>query len=432
MPMSEIINLSIIGVLVALNALLAAGESALQNSHRSRLRQLEVDDVAFVGLARRLMENSSRLILSMRTGRGLLRLLTIGLALSDYVSRAAAMGAISPVGVLSVLVIIWFSVSIVVFLAESLVLRAPEMWGARLAILISATITLVSPIVWVMMGLANRVVGPFGDRRYQLVTEEQIMTLVDAGQEGGAIEKEEKDMIFSIFQLDDTLAREVMVPRIDILAFEDTISIVEATDTLLKTGLSRAPVYTDSIDNVVGLVYVKDLLRAWREGQLDTPISEVVRDPYFVPEAKKVDELLTEMQARRVQMAIVVDEYGGTAGLVTFEDIVEEIVGEVQDEYDIGEEMPYLQVNEAEFIFRGGIDLDDVNAITHADLPKETSETLGGFIYGELGRVPGPGDVVETGGMRMIVEQVIGRRIRKVRAQILEPAPEGSDENARG
>lgn len=432
MPMSEIINLSIIGVLVALNALLAAGESALQNSHRSRLRQLEVDDVAFVGLARRLMENSSRLILSMRTGRGLLRLLTIGLALSDYVSRAAAMGAISPVGVLSVLVIIWFSVSIVVFLAESLVLRAPEMWGARLAILISATITLVSPIVWVMMGLANRVVGPFGDRRYQLVTEEQIMTLVDAGQEGGAIEKEEKDMIFSIFQLDDTLAREVMVPRIDILAFEDTISIVEATDTLLKTGLSRAPVYTDSIDNVVGLVYVKDLLRAWREGQLDTPISEVVRDPYFVPEAKKVDELLTEMQARRVQMAIVVDEYGGTAGLVTFEDIVEEIVGEVQDEYDIGEEMPYLQVNEAEFIFRGGIDLDDVNAITHADLPKETSETLGGFIYGELGRVPGPGDVVEAGGMRMIVEQVIGRRIRKVRAQILEPAPEGSDENARG
>lgn len=432
MPMSEMVSLATIVLLVGLNALLAAGESALKNSHRSRLRQLEAEDVAFVGLARRLMENSSRLILSMRTGRGLLRLLTVGLALNDYVSRASQAGPVSPLGVVSVLVIVWFSVSILVFFAESLVLRGPELWGARLAVLVSTSITLVSPIVWVMMGLANRVVGPFGDRRYQLVTEEQIMTLVDAGQEGGAIEKEEKDMIFSIFQLDDTLAREVMVPRIDILAFEDTISLEEATDTLLKTGLSRAPVYTDSIDNVIGLVYVKDLLRAWRQGELDTPISEILRDPYFVPEAKKADELLTEMQARRVQMAIVVDEYGGTAGLVTFEDIVEEIVGEVQDEYDIGEEMPYLKVNEREFIFRGGIDLDDVNAITDADLPKETSETLGGFIYGELGRVPVPGDVVEAGGMRLVVEQVIGRRIRNVRAQILAPAPEGPEENNRG
>jgi CBS domain containing-hemolysin-like protein len=281
-----------------------------------------------------------------------------------------------------------------------------------------------------MMRLANRIGGPLGDRMYQLVTEEQIMTLVDAGQEGGAIEKEEKDMIFSIFQLDDTLAREVMVPRIDILAFEDATSLVEATDKLLEAGFSRAPVYTGSIDNVIGLVYIKDLLGAWRRGEMEIPITEILRDPYFVPEAKKVDELLTEMQARRVQMAVVVDEYGGTAGLATFEDIVEEIVGEVQDEYDIGEEMPYLEVNASEFLFSGGIDLDDVNEIVNADLPKETSETLGGFIYGELGRVPATGDVIEAGGMRMVVEQVIGRRIRKVRAELLDPPKEMTDREA--
>lgn len=430
--MNDLIPLLSIALLVILNALLAAGGNALKNSHRSRLAQLEAEGVPFVSLARRLMQNSSRLILSLRAGRSLLRLLTLGFGLATYTIGFPS-GQFPPLGgVLGVLVAIWFSVSTAVFFAETLALRAPEAWAARFAILVYTVMLTVSPVVWLMTRLANRIGGPLGDRIYQLVTEEQIMTMVDAGQEGGAIEKEEKDMIFSIFQLDDTLAREVMVPRIDILAFEDSISLVEATDKLLEAGFSRAPVYTESIDNVIGLVYIKDLLGAWRRGETELPITKILRDPYFVPEAKKVDELLTEMQARRVQMAVVVDEYGGTAGLATFEDIVEEIVGEVQDEYDIGEEMPYLKVNASEFIFRGGIDLDDVNIIVDADLPKGTSETLGGFIYGELGRVPAAGDVIEAGGVKMVVEQVIGRRIRKVRAKLLESPMERVEQQENG
>jgi CBS domain containing-hemolysin-like protein len=158
----------------------------------------------------------------------------------------------------------------------------------------------------------------------------------------------------------------------------------------------------------------------------------LLREAYFVPEAKKLDDLLTEMQVRRVQMAVVVDEYGGTAGVVTFEDIVEEIVGEIQDEYDTAEEMPYFEVREGEYVVRGRIDLDDLNQIMGADLPKETSETVGGFIYSYLGKVPSPGDVVEASGVRMVVEQVTGRRIRKVRvsriAPISEPTETGSNE----
>jgi CBS domain containing-hemolysin-like protein len=211
-----------------------------------------------------------------------------------------------------------------------------------------------------------------------------------------------------------------MVPRIDILAFEDTASLVEATGTLLRTGYSRAPVYSGSIDNITGLLYVKDLLAAWCEGTQNHTVASLLRKAYFVPEAKKVDDLLAEMQNMRIHMAIVVDEYGGTAGLVTIEDVVEEIVGEIQDEYDYAEEVPFQVLREGEFLFSGRIDLDDVNQITEASLPKETSETLGGFIYSQLGKVPSRGEVVEAGGLYLVVEEVSGRRIRKVRAHRIE------------
>ena len=157
-----------------------------------------------------------------------------------------------------------------------------------------------------------------------------------------------------------------------------------------------------------------------REGDLDRSVAELLREAYFVPEAKKSDDLLAEMQAKRVHMAVVVDEYGGTAGLVTIEDIVEEIVGEIRDEYDFAEEMAYEKLQEGVYIFSGGIDLDDVNQIADAHIPKETSETLGGFIYSQLGKVPTPGESVDAGGLHFVVEEVSGRRIRKVKAEKVE------------
>lgn len=236
-------------------------------------------------------------------------------------------------------------------------------------------------------------------------------------------------MIYSIFQLDNTLAREVMVPRIDLLAFDANTTLENATETLLRTGHSRAPVYDESIDHIVGLVYIKDLLAAWREGDLKQKVGDLLREAYFVPEAKKVDDLLAEMQAKRVHMAVVVDEYGGTAGLVTIEDIVEEIVGEIRDEYDFAEEIAYELVQEGVYMFSGGIDLDDVNQITNSQVPKDTSETLGGFIYSQLGKVPTPGETVDAGGLHFIVEEVSGRRIRKVRAEKLESSEMEKDAN---
>jgi putative hemolysin len=192
-------------------------------------------------------------------------------------------------------------------------------------------------------------------------------------------------------------------------------------DALLQAGHSRAPVYEESVDNTLGLLYAKDLLRAWREDHLPISIRELLRPVYFVPEAKKVDDLLAEMQSQRIHMAIIVDEFGGVAGLVTLEDIVEEVLGEIQDEYDQGEEAPYQKQADGSYLFQGRVELDDFNEIMDADLSSEEADTLGGYIYHHLGGVPALGDVVKSGKMVLTVAMVTGRRIRKVRAHWSEP-----------
>lgn len=410
-------------VALALNALLAAGRSALVNSHPAQLKQMQEAGTPGAGLAIRLASDATRLLISLRLSKALAGLVAMGLALATYVPMLDFGARVSEVGTF---ILVLFGVGVIIglfdFLAENVALRNPAQWALRLAPLAAVVVGLLSTPGRLMLRLAGVIAGATGDRPHPLVTEEEIMIMVDAGEEGGVIEEEEKAMIYSIFQLGDTLAREVMVPRIDILAFSEDTSLIEATGKLLESGYSRAPAYSGSIDNVTGLLYAKDLLSAWRDGVQEKAVGDLLREAYFVPEAKKVDDLLEEMQARQVHMAIVVDEYGGTAGLVTIEDIVEEIIGEIRDEYDLAEEVRFQQLQDGAFIFSGVIDLDDVNRIVGSDLPKDTSETLGGFIYSQLGRVPVSGDTLEAGGLRLVVEQVTRRRIRKVRAQrLVEP-----------
>ncbi|GMR09603.1 MAG: hemolysin family protein [Anaerolineae bacterium] len=422
-----IFALTLLPLLLIAEAVLAAARSSLVNSRPAKLQRLVEEGAAGSELAARIVEDSLSLLLSLRIAVAIVRLLAIGVAAATYLGLANGLP-----GFFLTLAATGLVMSIVEFLAEGLVMREPEAWALRLGPVVAVLEIALSPIVRLMLRLGGEVSANQNGPLHTLVTEAEIMTLVDAGEEGGSIEQDEKDMIYSIFRLDDTLAREVMIPRIDIQALEESTPIPKATDLLLKTGYSRAPVFRESIDNVIGLIYVKDLLDAWRAGNYERPIGELMREAFFVPEAKKVDDLLEEMQDSRFHLAIVVDEYGGTAGLVTIEDIVEEIVGEIRDEYDFAEEASYQQVEDGEYIFSGGIDLDDVNQIADADLPKDAGETLGGFIYSELGRVPSPGDKLESGGLELVVDQVVRRRIRRVRARRIAPlsdAPYGSKKN---
>jgi putative hemolysin len=253
-----------------------------------------------------------------------------------------------------------------------------------------------------------------------MVTEEEIKTLVDAGEEEGVIQEEEKDMIYSIFELGDTLAREVMVPRIDVVALDVTTPMLDALDAIMEAGHSRIPIYEETIDNVAGVLYAKDLLPFLRDGRTDVALRNVLREAYFIPETKRASDLLPDLQQRRVHMAIVVDEYGGIAGLVTIEDLLEEIVGEIQDEYDT--EDPFFEyISDNEYVFDARVDLDDLNRLMSVALPTEDSDTLGGFIYTELGKVPVVGDRVAFADLSLTVESVAGRRIKKVRVKRYTP-----------
>jgi CBS domain containing-hemolysin-like protein len=234
-------------------------------------------------------------------------------------------------------------------------------------------------------------------------------------------------MIHGIVELGDRTVREIMVPRIDMVAVPADASVREVLDRIRASGHSRIPVYADTIDNIVGVLYAKDLLHQMPAMKLDAPVGGLVRPAYFVPETKRVDELLHELQDLKVHMAIVVDEYGGTAGLITIEDLLEEIVGEIRDEYDVGEETWIEPVSDHEAIFDARVSIHDVNQTLPLDLDDAEYDTLGGLVYARLGKVPAQGDEVRVDKATVSVLSTAGRRIRKVRVCVEPPPANGTE-----
>ena len=284
---------------------------------------------------------------------------------------------------------------------------------------------LLRPIVWSLSVITNGLVRLFGGEMKHhgpFVTEEELRLLVTVGEKEGVLEEDEKVMINSIFEFADTTVREVMVPRIDMVTLESDATVDEAVDLALQGGFSRIPVYEDNIDNIVGILYTKDMLRQLREDHNTLSIRDLVRPAYFVPETKKLDDLLREIRQRRVHMVIVVDEYSSVAGLVTIEDLVEEIVGDIKDEYD-REENLFEQVNEYEYIFDPKISIDEFNELMDAKLEAEDYDTLAGFLYAQLDKIPIVGDTTIFENMTFTVLGTRGRRITKVKVELEHTPP---------
>lgn len=307
--------------------------------------------------------------------------------------------------------------SIIESALEPLALKDPE----ESAILFRPIGRIINFFFSPLSSLALGLLGPNANKvSMASMTEEDLKNWVEIGQPEGSLEKGEREMIYSIFQFGDTLAKEIMVPRIDVLALDCNQTLGDAREAFVRAGHSRVPVYQDTVDNVIGLLYAKDLLSIQQDDDLISDHRELLRLAYFVPEAKKVDELLAEMQTRSMHMAIVVDEYGGVAGVVTLEDIVEEIVGEIRDEYDESEELPYIAVDANEYIFQGRVDLGIFNEVMNTNIATDNADTIGGYIYGQIGDVPTGGEEIHADGVHLKVEQVLGRRIVKVRARRIE------------
>jgi CBS domain containing-hemolysin-like protein len=329
---------------------------------------------------------------------------------------------------------IWITIVSILFTLAYFVIV--EAMSKTFAILHSDRVALaLSPVVYwlarilrgptrVLIGVANILLPGRGLRTGPFISEEEIRAMAEAGSEEGAIEEEEKELIHSIFEFGDTIVREVMTPLPDVVAVEASETLDEALDLVLKHGYSRVPVYKETPDNIVGIVYAKDVLRQIHSGKNGKKsLRDLARKAYFVPESKRVAELLKEMQQEKVHVAIVVDEYGSVTGLITLEDLLEEIVGEIADEYD--REEPQVEPAEnGSYLVNARLSVDELNELLDVELPNEEWDSVGGLMMAVLGRLPTQGEQVETGGMRFTAESVKGRRISKVRVERLGPTEE--------
>lgn len=283
---------------------------------------------------------------------------------------------------------------------------------------------LATPLTWISLLLSSPLRRTRGLHTPRGVTEDDIKMMVDVGQEHGVLEEEESEMIHSIIQMGDTIAREIMVPRMDMICIQAQASQGDVLELAILHGLSKIPVYEETIDNIVGIAYIRDILPLLKENRLQDPVRSIIRPALFVPGTKKVDDLLGEMRKAKISMAILVDEYGGTDGLLTTEDILEEIVGDLADEHD--REGPPLQIQEdGTAIVDAKMNIEDLNSQLDLRLPDDEYESIGGLVYGFLGRVPARGDEVTVEDVVIRVEKILRQRITLVRI-LKQSAPPGS------
>ncbi len=410
-------------LILTIDLILAAAAAGLVNARFTRLLAMREQDEREIAQTTKLLDRRPQLHASLLISQMLFRFLLIGIVFVAYLPWEQTTTPFLDIAAIVIVtaVVLAFTESII----NSYVLREPELWALRLTGFTRVILSILWPLLAIPL-LLVRLTSDDPEKIYN-VTEQELDILLDAGQQQGVIESEERQMISSIFEFHDTLTREIMVPRIDMLALNINVSVQEAMDALIASGFSRVPVYEETRDKIEGILYVKDLLPILRNGKQAASLRGLLRPAYFVPASKKVDELLAEMQEQRIHIAVVVDEYGGIAGLVTLEDIVEELVGEIQDEYDQAEEQIFQKIDDGEFIFLGRVDLDDFNTIMNSALSTDDADTLGGLIYSRIGRVPKGGETVRANDILLTVEQVSGRRIRKIRAQRVHPTTENAN-----
>jgi putative hemolysin len=414
---------------LGLAATAAAAETALTSVSRIKIRnQAEEGDVRAQRILR-MLENPQDFLSTILVVSNVSVIIATTVSTILAINLFVQFGEIISTVLLSFIVLVFCEIT-----PKTIAVQAPEAWAKRLARPVETLSNVMHPVVlaltFITRGLV-RLIGGRTVRRGPFVTEEELRLLVEVGEEEGVLEEEEREMIHNVFELGDTSVREIMVPRIDMVTIEGSASVEEAMDLIVQGGQSRIPVYDGSIENIIGVLYAKDLLRIQRTKQLPEHVSELVRQAYFVPESKHLDDLLRELQQQHVHMAIVVDEYGSVSGLVTIEDLVEEIIGDIQDEYD-REELLLEQISPDEYLVNAKISLDELNEELDTKLTSEDYDTLGGFVYGHLDKIPTVGDEVEAGGFTMTVMSTRGRRVTKVRLVRQRPRPSSSSSSSSG
>jgi CBS domain containing-hemolysin-like protein len=410
---ADVVLIVVVVLLIVATSFLAMSETAITRTSKVKALSLVEERRRGAGTLLRLVEHIERVLPIVLFA---LELCTLVAATLVGVVAAHAFGG------LGVVVATAFEVVVIFVVAE----LAPKTWAVqhteRAALATAPFIRVLvafRPLGWVtraLIAISNAILPGKGIKSGPYTSDEMLRALADEAAEEEVIEHEERTLIHSIIDFGDTVVRDVMVPRPDMVAVESHARIIDVVDIIIPAGFSRIPVYGQGIDDIVGIVYAKDLMRAEREGQAEEPVSTIMREAHFTPESKRVSELMREMQAGKYHMAIVVDEFGGTAGLVTLEDLIEELVGEITDEYDV-EEVPPERLADGTVVVNARMPVDEVNELLDtSELPEgDEWDTVGGLLYSLLGHVPVEGEAADVDGHRLVAERVQGRRIGRVR-----------------
>ncbi len=414
-------GITLIGLCLVLVVFVAAVEAGLISISRARVRLMVGQGVPRAEILHSYIQERESLLRALALARSLavvaVAALVVAVLTRERGHSAVLIGAII-LGTLA-------SVALLEAIPRAVIARGPERWGLRLSPFMGA-------FNFFFGGPARILDRPFrAFSRREPSGDDEMLRLMELEEEEGAIEEDERKMIRGVFGLEETTVRAIMTPRIDIAALDTECTADEAIKLIIERGFSRIPLYEKNADTIVGIVYAKDLFRCLAEAHLPQKLIEIARPANFIPESKRVDDLLTEMRQQRVHMSIVVDEYGGTAGLATIEDLLEEIVGEIEDEYD-HEEQRVVVLSEREALVDGRVGIDELNDLFHTSIEAEEFDTVGGCVFHILGRMPVVDDEAQIEGLVLQVVSVDGHRVKRLRVTQAEQTSEGAGGNGNG
>ncbi|MCR5785536.1 MAG: hemolysin family protein [Eubacterium sp.] len=412
MDIGLLIGIICLIILLFLSAFFSSAETAFTTANKIRIRTLaEEEDNARAKKVLEILENPSKMLSAILVGNNIVNLSASSLATTIAVKVFGSIGAGLATFVLTFLVLIFGEIS-----PKTMATLNAEKLSLRYCNVIAALMWAFTPIIFLVNKLSHgfiRLIGVNIDEEKPLITEGELRKIVDVSHEGGVIESDEKEIIYNLFDFSDSMAKEIMIPRIDMIMIDDEAGYEELMELYRQYKLTRIPVYHESNDNVIGFVNMKDVLLI--ENTKHFSIRQIIRQPYFTHEHKKTTELFVEMKSYRVNIAIILDEYGGAAGMLTLEDLLEEIVGEIRDEYDDDEEDDISRISDNEFILNGMADIDDVNQALGFDFDSEDYETIGGYIIGLSDTLPKNGQVIRLDdGTYIRIERIRNNRIEKI------------------
>ena len=417
-PIVTVIGIVAIVVLIGMSAFFSSSEIAMFSLPKHRVDSLVEEGAPSAKLIRSLKENPHRLLVTILVGNNLVNIGMTAIAtalIGVYVESALATIFLTTIGI----------TAIVLLFAEtapkSYAVENTESWSLRIARPLKLSESILYPLVVVfdyLTRIVNKVTGGRAAIESTYVTREEIQNIIETGEREGVIEEEEREMLDRIFRFNNTIAKEVMTPRLDVTAVAKESTVEEAIETCIQADHERVPVYDGNLDNIIGVVTVRDLVRELRYSEGEPSLERVVKPTLHVPESKNADELLAEMQDNRLQMVTVIDEFGTTEGIITLEDMVEEIVGEILEG---DESAPIEFISENVALVQGEVNIDDVNEMLDIDLPEgEEFETLAGFVFNRAGRLVEEGEEIEFDGVRIRIERVDNTRIMSARVTVLD------------